>query len=97
MPDLSNVLAQLLFRRRRSYRALFLTEGGSYTRNARQVLADLRRFCRATDTPFAASQAETLRNVGRLEVLNRILSHCEASEEDIYRMVETIEGQEHDG
>lgn len=97
MANFPEVMTRLLFRRRSSYRALFMTGGGKYSQNGRQVLADLRRFCRARDTPFTSSQAETLRNVGRLEVLNRILSHCEASEEDIFRMVESIEGQEHDG
>lgn len=55
----------------------------------RKVLADLRRFCRAT-TPTANvdNVYATYLLEGRREVFLRILAHLNLTEEDVIRLVE---------
>jgi hypothetical protein len=79
---LINKIIERLLNRKRAYRRLFLDQDGNIRNDADIVLADLKRFCRATGTtaiispisktidPLAMAMAE-----GRREVWNRIQAH----------------------
>jgi hypothetical protein len=69
--------------RRRAYKAAFNNPEG------RKVLADLRRFCRAT-TPTADinNVQATYLLEGRREVWCRIQAHLQLTEEDVYNLIE---------
>ena len=55
----------------------------------RKVLADLRRFCRATmPTADVNNERATYLLEGRREVFLRIMSHLQLTEEDIYNLTE---------
>lgn len=69
--------------RRRAYRATFNTVEG------RKVLADLRRFCRASvPTADVNNVQATYLLEGRREVFLRIISHMNLTEDDIFELVE---------
>jgi ribosomal protein L34 len=69
--------------RRRAYRATFNTVEG------RKVLADLRRFCRASVPTADVNNANvTFLLEGRREVFLRIISHMNLTEDDIFELVE---------
>jgi hypothetical protein len=69
--------------RRRAYKAAFSGPEG------RKVLADLRRFCRATmPTADVNNVNATFLLEGRREVFLRILSHLNLDEEDVFKLVE---------
>lgn len=71
-----------ILRRKMCYRRVFLDGSGNVGPDAEYVLADLKRFCRATTStvmvspvtktidPIAMAMAE-----GRREVWNRIMAH----------------------
>ena len=91
-------LWQRLFKRRQSYRRLFLDGDGKANPSAEIVLADLKRFCRAeTSTavvspvskaidPLAMAMAE-----GRREVWNRIQSYLHMADREITQLKEENE------
>jgi hypothetical protein len=93
-----NKLWQRVFRRRQSYRRLFLDGAGRPNVSAEIVLADLKRFCRVesstvvvspvtkTIDPLAMAMAE-----GRREVWNRIQSHLHMADREITQLKEDIE------
>lgn len=55
----------------------------------RKVLADLRRFCRATvPTADVNSVHTTYLLEGRREVWLRIMAHLELTDEDVYKLIE---------
>ena len=92
--ELANRAIQIIFRRRQAYRALFNIEQSA----AQIVLADLRRFCRATSTPAMVSAVTQRMDpmatgvaIGRLEVWHRIAQNIHLSDADLYRMVEQQE------
>lgn len=69
--------------RRRAYRATFNTVEGQ------KVLADLRRFCRASVPTADVNNANvTFLLEGRREVFLRIISHMNLTEDDIFELVE---------
>jgi len=69
--------------RRRAYRATFNSIEG------RKVLADLRRFCRASvPTADVNNTNVTFLLEGRREVFLRIISHMNLTEDDIFELVE---------
>ena len=69
--------------RRRAYRATFNSIEG------RKVLADLRRFCRASVPTADVNNANvTFLLEGRREVFLRIISHMNLTEDDIFELVE---------
>jgi hypothetical protein len=69
--------------RRRAYQAAFNGPEG------KKVLADLRRFCRATlPTADINNVNATFLLEGRREVYLRILSHLHLTEEDVIHLVE---------
>lgn len=55
----------------------------------RKVLADLRRFCRATmPTADVNNVHATFLLEGRREVWLRIISHLQLTEEDVFKLIE---------
>lgn len=81
-------LVQRLLRRRSFYRAAFENQAG------RAVLADLRRFCRAGESPLVVSPngltdaMATGVAIGRLEVFNRIAHHIHLSDAQLLQLKE---------
>lgn len=69
--------------RRRAYRAAFNNPEG------RKVLADLRRFCRATlPTADVNNVQATYLLEGRREVWLRIQAHLQLTEDDVFKLIE---------
>lgn len=87
-------IREAIFRRRQAYRALFAPKG-VLGPASEIVLADLRRFCRATTTPaIVSSISQTIDPIatgiaiGRLEVWHRIAQNIHLSDADLYKLVE---------
>lgn len=69
--------------RRRAYKAAFNNPEG------RKVLADLRRFCRATLPTADVNNVHTTYLLeGRREVFLRITAHLQLTEEDVFKLIE---------
>ncbi len=69
--------------RRRAYRAAFDNPEG------RKVLADLRRFCRASVPTADVNNVHTTYLLeGRREVWCRITAHLNLTEEDVFKLIE---------
>lgn len=69
--------------RRRAYRAIFNSVEG------RKVLADLRRFCRATMPTADVNNVHTTYLLeGRREVWGRIMAHLNLTDEDVSTLIE---------
>ena len=69
--------------RRRAYKVAFSGPDGQ------KVLADLRRFCRATLPTADVNNVHTTYLLeGRREVFLRILSHLQLTEDDVYKLIE---------
>lgn len=69
--------------RRRAYRAAFNNPEG------RKVLADLRRFCRASVPTADVNNVQTTYLLeGRREVFLRITAHLNLTEEDVFKLIE---------
>lgn len=78
-----------------AYRRLFLTEGGELNEDAKVIMKDLRKFCRATTStamvspvsgqidPMAMAMAE-----GRREVFNRLNEYLHLNERVIHNLRE---------
>ena len=94
-----NPLRKLIFRRRLAYRAVFQPDNVMH-QAAKEVLADLRRFCRATTTPAVVSQSGSIDPIatgiaiGRLEVWHRIAQNLHVSDADLYKLVEPQESDQ---
>ena len=73
----------LMAQRQKAYRNTFNNPEG------RRVLADLRRFCRAT-VPYADvnNVNVTYLLAGRNEVWQRIMAHLNLNEEDVFKLIE---------
>ena len=84
-----------LMLRKQAYRRVFLTQDGKVGRDAEVVLADLKRFCRASSStvvvspvsksidPYAMALAE-----GRREVWNRLMAQLYLDERTIQKLTE---------
>lgn len=69
--------------RRVAYRKTFNNPEG------RKVLADLRRFCKATvPTADINNERATYMAEGRREVWLRLMAHLQLTEEDVYNLIE---------
>ena len=69
--------------RRRAYRAAFDNPEG------RKVLADLRRFCRASVPTADVNNVQTTYLLeGRREVWCRIQAHLQLTEDDVFKLIE---------
>lgn len=81
--------------RKQSYRRLFMNDQGDLTRDGEVVLADLRRFCRASSStaivspisktidPLAMAMAE-----GRREVFLRVAAHLYINEKQVFSLTD---------
>lgn len=70
-------------RRQSAYKKTFDNPEG------RKVLADLRRFCRATQPTADVNNANaTFLLEGRREVWCRISAHLQLTDEDVYNLIE---------
>lgn len=77
------MISKLNLVRRRAYKSTFEGPEGQ------KVLADLRRFCRATmPTADVDNERVTYLLEGRREVFLRISSFLNLTEEDVYRLTE---------
>lgn len=93
---LSNITR--ILRRKLAYRRLFMDANGDINRDAEIVLADLKRFCRATTStaivspisksvdPIAMAMAE-----GRREVWNRLMAHLHVNEKTVFNLQDVEE------
>lgn len=93
-----NKLIARILGRKQAYRRTFMAEDGKLGRDAEIVLADLRRFCRASTStvvvspvskqidPIAMAMAE-----GRREVWNRIMAHLYVEEKQVWQLTEKDE------
>ena len=71
--------------RQAAYRKTFENPEG------KKVLADLRRFCRATmPTADVNNVNATYLLEGRREVFLRIVSHLQLTEDDVYKLLEEV-------
>lgn len=76
-------------RRREAYRRTFLGDKGQPHINADVVLADLRRFCRATSPSFTPGDPHATSLLeGRREVWNRIQAFLHLDDEAVYNLTE---------
>lgn len=90
-----------IINRKTSYRRIFQDASGNISPDAEIVLADLRRFCRATSTtvtvspisktidPIAMAMAE-----GRREVWLRIMAHLHIDEKQVFNLEEPNNGDQ---
>lgn len=90
-----------IINRKTSYRRIFQDASGNISPDAEIVLADLRRFCRATSTtvmvspiskqidPIAMAMAE-----GRREVWLRIMAHLHIDEKQVFNLEEPSTGDQ---
>lgn len=90
-----------IINRKTSYRRVFQDANGNLSPDGEIVLADLRRFCRATSTtvmvspiskqidPIAMAMAE-----GRREVWLRIMAHLHIDEKQVFNLEEPNHGDQ---
>lgn len=89
---------QLLFRRHTAYRQCFLDDKGQLTPAARIVMADLARFCCATEGTTVVSPVSrqtdvpaTMQREGRREVFTRVWRTLRLPINQLYEIEETRE------
>lgn len=90
---------QRILNRKSAYRRTFMDASGNISRDAEVVLADLRKFCRATSStvtvspvtksidPIAMGMAE-----GRREVWMRLMAHLHIDEKQVFNLEEPNDG-----
>lgn len=84
-------LQQLIRSREWAWRYLLLQQkGGEPNEAAKIALADLRHFCKGTQSPFASDPYETARMVGRQEVFMRIMQFLHYDFSKIYDLEEEM-------
>ena len=98
MTDMWAGLRKAILSRRNAYRHTFMPDG-QMTAASAGVMADLRRFCRATSTPavvsFVSQTVDPIATgiaIGRQEVWHRIAMHLHLSDADLYELVEKQDG-----
>lgn len=72
--------SDILERRRQAYVSVFDTPNGEV------VIADLARFCRASESTFDPDPRIAANLDGRREVFLRVQEHIQLSQEQLYRM-----------
>lgn len=82
LADIIETTKRFLTRRATAYRFVF----GTQDRNARVVLEDLARFCRAVKSTAHADPYVAARLDGRREVWLRISEHLNLTTDDLYRL-----------
>lgn len=66
--------------RRKAYKRVFNTE----SIDAKMVLADLAKFCRASESTYATNERDHALLEGRREVWLRIQQHMQLSEDELW-------------
>lgn len=96
--NLTTAVSRIL-NRKRAYRSVFMDASGNISRDGEAVLADLRKFCRATSStvmvspvsktidPIAMAMAE-----GRREVFMRIQGYLHINEKQVFNLQEPDNG-----
>lgn len=86
-------MIERLLRRKRAYRRLFALQDGEPVGDAKTVLADLARFCRANDPPLVRSPVTGAVDpiasavlVGRQEAFNRIRAQLHIDERTLFNL-----------
>ncbi len=76
-------LNPFFYKRQKAYRSVFNSPEG------KKVLADLRRFCRATTPTADVNNVQaTYLLEGRREVWCRLMAHLQLTDEDVYNLIE---------
>ncbi len=96
LPTEQKLAAEAWSRRRRAVRATLLGDDGKPHETGKEFLDELRAFTMMGDTPFRDTERETVRMIGRQEVMQHILMLLEMDLEHIYRMYDTSEEPEED-
>lgn len=78
--DVKQSVLNFLNQRRQQYLMTFDTEPG------KEVLADLARFCRASESTFHPDPHVRCQLDGRREVWLRIQQHLNLTDEDLYKL-----------
>ena len=78
---LEKIIPTFLTDRERAYRLAFSSPAG------KAVLADLAKFCRATETVFNPDPRLTDVLIGRNEVFRRIQNHIHLTPEELYALL----------
>jgi hypothetical protein len=89
-------LARLPLMRRRAFRAAFLNGQGELRSEMIPVLADLRRFCKATVSTFDPDPRVHAMLEGRREVFWRIIGFLNVDEAEVLKLVEAYETESDD-
>jgi hypothetical protein len=84
MIDIQGFYRTIFFKRREAYEKTF-DRNNPYTK---LVLADLRKFCRATGSKYMGDSDKTHVMLGRNEVWERINTYLNIPDEDIAKLVE---------
>jgi hypothetical protein len=80
---------RLWTRRRKNYRDVFIGEHGDLTPAAKEVIADLKKFCRANESTFVKGDPHASALLeGRREVWNRIANYLYLKEEEVRNLKE---------
>ena len=83
MSELVDRAKQFLFGRQTAYRAVFQGPMSD------AVLADLAKFCRASDSTFHPDPRVAAQLDGRREVFLRIQQHLKLSSDDLWKLYQT--------
>ncbi len=84
-----NPLEIFALNRARAWKTLMLGQDGNLKPDARLVLADLARFCRATSTSFTPGDPHTTAMLeGRRETFNRVVGFLHLDESTIHNLKE---------
>ena len=82
-----NIIQKIFFRRRGAYKRTFNLDDS----DNRIVMADLRKFCRATGDKYMGDYEKTLIMIGRNQVWERMNSYVHISDSEIATLVERVD------
>ena len=71
-----------------AWRTLLLDDKGELNEAGKVIMKDLREYCRALKSPFDVEQVSMARNVGRLEVFQRIMTFLHYDSSKFYDLDE---------
>jgi hypothetical protein len=81
-----SILKSLFYKRQMAYKTVFDPNGAQ----SQVVIADLRKFCRATGSKWMGDYEKTLIQIGRNEVWERINSYVNIPDDQLAKIVEHI-------
>jgi hypothetical protein len=86
LSDSYDILQSIYTKRKDAYKTTFDPKSQA----ANVVLADLRKFCRATGSKWMGDYEKTLIQIGRNEVWERINSYVNIPDDQLAKIVETL-------